>query len=75
MADDKPITDEAAEARLGVALEALGTAPGLTPLADTALKGARQVLLAFKLALLSRSELEEPERSAKRSAASSERRA
>ena len=55
MADDKPISDAAAEARLGVALDALGHEPGATPLADNALRGARQVLLAFKLALLSRS--------------------
>lgn len=54
MSDDKPISESAAEARLGVALSALGDAPGDTPLADNALRGARQVLLAFKMALLSR---------------------
>lgn len=54
MSDDKPISERAAEARFGVALDALGDAPGATPLADNALRGARQVLLAFKLALLSR---------------------
>lgn len=53
MADDKPITAQQAEARLGVALDALGEAPGDNPLADNALRGARQVLLAFKMALLS----------------------
>lgn len=53
MSDDKPISESAAEARLGVALDALGNAPGDTPLADNALRGARQVLLAFKMALLS----------------------
>lgn len=60
MADEKPISDKAAEARLGVALDALGHAPGETPLADNALKGARQVLLAFKMALLSRESGSEP---------------
>lgn len=54
MSDDKPINESAAEARLGVALDALGHAPGDTPLADNALRGARHVLLAFKMALLSR---------------------
>jgi hypothetical protein len=53
MADEKPITEQQVEARLGVALDALGHAPGDTPLADNALRGARQVLLAFKMALLS----------------------
>ena len=53
MPDEKPISETAAEARLGVALDALGDAPGDTPLADNALRGARQVLLAFKMALLS----------------------
>lgn len=53
MSDDEPITAQQVEARLGVALDALGHAPGETPLADNALRGARQVLLAFKMALLS----------------------
>jgi hypothetical protein len=53
MSDEKPITSQQAEARLGVALDALGQAPGDSPLADNALRGARQVLLAFKMALLS----------------------
>lgn len=53
MADEKPISEKAVEARLGVALEALGHEPGETSLADNALRGARQVLLAFKMALLS----------------------
>lgn len=62
MSDDKPISESAAEARLGVALDALGDAPGDTPLADNALRGARQVLLAFKMALLSReAATDEPE--------------
>jgi len=61
MADDKPITEQQAEARLGVALDALGDASGTTPLADNALRGARQVLLAFKLALLSQEATDEPE--------------
>lgn len=60
MSDEKPITNEAAERRLGVALEALGDAPGETPLADNALRGARQVLLAFKMALLSQETTGEP---------------
>lgn len=53
MSDEKLITAKQAEARLGVALDALGHAPADTPLADNALKGARQVLLAFKMAILS----------------------
>lgn len=60
MADDKPISETAAEARLGVALDALGAAPGDTQLADNALRGARQVLLAFKMALLSQQPADEP---------------
>lgn len=60
MSDDKPISETAAEARLGVALDALGDAPGDTPLADNALRGARQVLLAFKMALLSQEPSREP---------------
>lgn len=48
------ITESAAHARLGVALEALGNEPGETALADSALRGARHVLLAFQMALLSR---------------------
>jgi hypothetical protein len=54
MADGKPLSDKAIEARLGVALEALGHEPGETPVGDNAVRGARQVLLAFKMALLSR---------------------
>lgn len=61
MADGKPLSEEAIEARLGVALDALGHEPGDTALGDNALKGARQVLLAFKMALLSRQTLTEPE--------------
>lgn len=52
MADDIELSEQAVEARLGVALDALGHARGATPLADNALRGARQVLLAFKMALL-----------------------
>lgn len=58
MSDEKPITDLAAHARLGVALHALGTASGETDLANGALTGARQVLLAFQMALMMR--MEEP---------------
>ncbi len=47
------LTEQQVEARLGVALDALGDASGETALADNALRGARQVLLAFKMALLS----------------------
>lgn len=73
MADDDAITDKAVEARLGVALDALGDAPGATPLGDNALRGARQVLLAFKMALLSQEPVAEPRaRSDRQSTASSE---
>ena len=61
MADGKPISEKAIEARLGVALEAFGHEPGDTPLGDNALNGARQVLLAFKMALLSREPAASPE--------------
>lgn len=61
MSDDKPITTQQAEARLGVALDALGHEAADTPLADNALRGARQVLLAFKMALLSQEVTEQPE--------------
>lgn len=62
MAESDPLSEKAVEARLGVALDALGHEPGATPLADNALRGARQVLLAFKLAILSREPIEKPER-------------
>ncbi len=60
MVDGKPLSEKAIEARLGVALDALGHEPGDTPLGDNALRGARQVLLAFKMALLSREPAGEP---------------
>lgn len=60
MSDDKPITAQQAEARLGVALDALGHEAADTPLADNALRGARQVLLAFKMALLSQEAIDQP---------------
>lgn len=56
----KKLSEKAIEARLGVALDALGREPGETPLGDNALRGARQVLLAFKIALLSRERDPEP---------------
>jgi hypothetical protein len=61
MPDTKTLSNAAVEARLGVALDALGHEPGETPLADNALRGARQVLLAFKMALLSQEPTDEPE--------------
>lgn len=54
MADEKMISEQAVEARLGVALDALGHEVGSTALADNSLRAARQVLLALKLALISR---------------------
>lgn len=56
MSDEQLLTEKDVEARLGVALDALGYEAGDTPLADNALRGARQVLLAFKMALLGREE-------------------
>lgn len=54
---DKRLTDQEIEARLGVALDAIGyDARGETSLGDNALKGARQVLLAFRMALLKKSD-------------------
>lgn len=61
MADDIELSEQAVEARLGVALDALGYGRGATPLADSALRGARQVLLAFKMALLAKEPTGEPE--------------
>jgi len=60
MADEKMISEQAVEARLGVALDALGHEPGETVLADNSLRAARQVLLALKLALISREPVPSP---------------
>lgn len=50
---EKRLTDEEIEARLGVALNSIGYAErGETTVGDTALKAARQVLIALKLAML-----------------------
>lgn len=61
MADEKMISEQAVEARLGVALDALGHEQGETNLADNSLRAARQVLLALKLALISREPFPSPD--------------
>ena len=57
MAGPEKLTDEQIEARLGVALDAIGfDEAGETELGNNTLKAARQVLLALKLAVLKRIE-------------------
>lgn len=53
MSERPSLTDEQIEARLGVALDAIGyDSEGKTELGRNSLKAARQVLLALKLAML-----------------------
>ena len=52
MADDHPLSDNAAHDRLYQALETLGEAPGASVHADTALKAARRGLQLLALGLL-----------------------
>ena len=56
MADDEPLSDNAASDRLFAAMRALGDAPGETVRADTALKAARRSLWLIQLGLLMASE-------------------
>ena len=57
MVDKPPLTDEQIEARLGVALDNLGHETGATELGSNALRAARQVLLALKMAMLRKIDL------------------
>lgn len=52
MPDDIPLSDNAAHDRLHKAQEVLGTAPGATTAADTALTAARKALSLIALALI-----------------------
>lgn len=52
MADERPLTDDEAHARLVAAAEALGYAPGLTTRANTALTTARTALVMLQLGLV-----------------------
>lgn len=53
MSKKPPLTDEQIEARLGVALDAIGyDSEGETELGQNALTASRQVLLALKMAML-----------------------
>lgn len=53
MSEKPPLTDEQIEARLGVALDAIGyDSEGKSALGQNALKASRHVLLALKLAML-----------------------
>jgi hypothetical protein len=55
MADDKPLSDNDADDRLKAALAALGTAPGRTVAANTALQAARRALSMLSWSLLTSS--------------------
>lgn len=50
--DDKPLSDNEAGDRLHAAEQALGTAPGATVSANTALTAARKALALLKLGLI-----------------------
>lgn len=50
--DDKPLSDNAADDRLKAALAALGSAPGASVHADTALAAARKALALLSLGLI-----------------------
>lgn len=50
--DEKPLTENEADDRLKAALEALGTAPGATTAADTALTAARKALSLISFGLI-----------------------
>ena len=50
--DERPLTDNEADDRLKAALDALGTAPGATTAADTALAAARKALSLLSLGLI-----------------------
>ena len=52
MADDAPLTDEQAYDRIYAASQALGSAPGGTTRADTALKAARRALTILQFGLV-----------------------
>jgi hypothetical protein len=52
MADDKPLIDNDADDRLKAALEVLGTAPGRTVAAKTALQTARRALSILSWSLV-----------------------
>lgn len=56
MADDQPLSDTQTGDRLAAALDALGTAPGLTTAADTVLSSARMVLTGLSIGLLESAE-------------------
>jgi hypothetical protein len=55
MADDKPLSDNDADDRLKATLEVLGTAPGRTVVADTALQTARRALSIISWSLVTAS--------------------
>lgn len=59
MADDKPLNDTEAWNRLHAALEALGTAPGRTTAADTALTAARRSLVLLQMGILKSAEADQ----------------
>jgi hypothetical protein len=52
MTDNKPLSDNEADDRLKAALNALGAAPGVTVVADTALAAARKALSVLSLGLI-----------------------
>lgn len=56
MPDDKPLSDNEAHERLVLASYALGTAPGATTRADTALQAARRALAILQFGLVKASD-------------------
>lgn len=59
MADDKPLNDLETWDRLNAALDALGTAPGHTKAADTALGAARRALILLQMGVLKAAETDQ----------------
>ena len=59
MTDEKPLNDNDAYERLHAALMALGTAPGLTTAADTALTAARRSLVLLQMGVIKSAEADQ----------------
>ena len=59
MADDKPLNDIETWDRLNAALDALGTAPGHTQVANTALIAARRSLVLLQMGVLKSAEADQ----------------